>query len=89
MAALWREGFGGPGKPKHGSRNKNAPKFDIRSYLFQICGMDFTRINGINATTVLRVIAKVGPDMSRFKSAKHFASWLDEIYIKVCTFTER
>ena len=35
-----------------------------------------TRIDGIDTTTALKEISKVGPDLSRFKSAKHFASWL-------------
>ena len=41
-----------------------------------MCGVDLTRINGIDTTTALKVISEVGTDMSRFKSAKHFASWL-------------
>lgn len=52
------------------------PPFDLRVYLFGLCGVDLTRINGIDAVTALKIIAEVGPDLSRFKSAKHFASWL-------------
>lgn len=33
-------------------------------------------IDGVDTTTALKVIAEVGPDLSRFQSAKHFASWL-------------
>ncbi len=29
-----------------------------------------------DTTTALKAISEVGTDMSRFKSAKHFASWL-------------
>ncbi|MBY0485552.1 transposase [Nitrosomonas sp.] len=44
----------------------------MRTYLFRLCGVDLTRINGINPATMLKVIVEVGPDISRFKSAKHF-----------------
>ncbi len=40
-----------------------------------MCGVDLTRIDGIDVTTAL-VISEVGVDMSRFASAKAFASWL-------------
>jgi transposase len=50
--------------------------FDLRTALLRTCGVDLTRINGVETTTALKVIAEVGPDLSRFKSAKHFASWL-------------
>jgi transposase len=65
-----------PTKGRQIGRSKNAPRFDVRRYLFKLCGVDLTRINGISPTTALKVIAEVGPDMSRFKSAKHFACWL-------------
>ena len=51
-------------------------KFDLRTALQRTCGVDLTRINGVETATALKVIAEVGPDLSRFKSAKHFASWL-------------
>ncbi len=65
-----------PGPAKPGTPAKNAPDFDVRTALFRMCGVDLTRINGINTITALKVLAEVGPDLSRFKSAKHFASWL-------------
>jgi transposase len=67
---------GEPGKGKKRGRARNAPKFDLRTQLFQMCGVDLTRIDGIDVTTALAVISEVGADMSRFPSDKHFASWL-------------
>lgn len=76
LAALRQDDVGEPVQARRRSRAKNAPRFDVRVHLFAMCGVDLTRINGIDATTALKVVAEVGPDMSRFKSAKHFASWL-------------
>jgi transposase len=64
------------GKSKAKSRAKNAPKFDLRTALYRWCGVDLTRIDGLEVTTVLKVLAEVGTDLSRFKSEKHFCSWL-------------
>ncbi|QWF69612.1 IS110 family transposase [Methylomonas paludis] len=58
------------------SRNKNAPQFDLRLHLFRLCGVDLTRIDGIDVTTAFTVLSEVGADMSRFKNVKHFTSWL-------------
>lgn len=64
------------GKPKRRGRAKNAPRFDVRTALFRACGVDVTRIDGIDTTTALKVMAETGPDLSRFPSVKHFCSWL-------------
>jgi hypothetical protein len=61
---------------KRGGRARNAPKFDLRVQLFRMCGVDLTRIDGIDVTTALAVISETGTDMSRFPTAAHFASWL-------------
>jgi transposase len=67
---------GEPAKGKQRGRARNAPKFDLRTQLFKMCGVDLTRIDGIDVTTALAVISETGVDMSRFPSAGHFASWL-------------
>jgi transposase len=67
---------GEPGKPKRRGQARNAPRFDVRTALYRTCGVDLTRIEGIDATTALKVISEIGPDVRRFKTAKHFASWL-------------
>ena len=51
-------------------------KFDLRTALYRICGVDLTRIDGVDVGTALKMIAEVGPDLSRFKTVKHFSSWL-------------
>ena len=65
-----------PAKGKKRGRARNAPKFDLRTQLFQMCGVDLTRIDGIDVTTALAVVSEVGADLSKFPSDKHFASWL-------------
>jgi transposase len=67
---------GSAGAHKRRSRSRNAPKFDVREHLFKICGVDLTRIDGIDVTTAMTVISEIGVDMSRFPTVKHFTSWL-------------
>ena len=67
---------GEPAKGKKRGRARNAPKFDLRTQLFRMCGADLTRIDGIDVTTALAVISETGADMSRFPTAGHFTSWL-------------
>lgn len=67
---------GEPAKGKKRSKARNAPKFELRTQLFRMCGVDLTRIDGIDVTTALVVVSEVGADMSRFATVKHFTSWL-------------
>lgn len=54
----------------------NALTFDVRAELYRVTGVDLTRIDGIDETTALKVLAATGTNMSRWKTEKHFASWL-------------
>jgi transposase len=63
-------------KGKKRSKAKNAPKFNVRERLLKMCGVDVTKMDGIDETTALNIVAEVGTDLSRFPSDKHFASWL-------------
>ena len=44
--------------------------------LQRMSGVDLTEIDGIDTNSALKIIAEIGVDMSRWKSAKHFSSWL-------------
>jgi transposase len=65
-----------PPAKKNRRKNKNAPDYDLRSYLYQMTGVDLTAIDGLEVLTVQTIIAEVGIDMSKWKSVKHFTSWL-------------
>ena len=69
---------GKPLKPpkKKRRKNKNAPDYDLRTYLYQMTGVDLTAIDGLEVLTVQAIISEVGTDMSQWKSVKHFTSWL-------------
>ena len=57
-------------------RQKNAPQFDARNHLYRMTGVDLTQIDGVDAYTALKVVSEIGTDMTKWPSAKHFASWL-------------
>ena len=68
---------GEPPAPNGKKRNqKNAPRFDAQGQLYRMTGVDLTRIDGVDAYTALKVISEIGADMTKWPSAKHFASWL-------------
>jgi transposase len=63
-------------KARHTTRQPNAVEFDTRPVLYQLIGVDLTQIHGIGPYLALRLVAECGTDLSRWRSAKHFTSWL-------------
>jgi len=65
-------------KRKNRSPSRNAPKsFDLAAELKRICGVDATRIEGVDVMTVQTLVAELGTDLqSHWPSEDHFASWL-------------
>lgn len=55
---------------------RHAPHFEVRTALYRSRGVDLTRIDGIEVRTAQTLIAESGLDRSRWKTEKHFASWL-------------
>jgi len=52
------------------------PDYDLRTCLYQTCGVDLTQIDGLEVLTVQTIISEIGLDMSKWKTVKHFTSWL-------------
>jgi transposase len=65
-----------PPRRRSRSTQKNDPAFDVRPALHALLGVDLTQINGIGPYSALRIVAECGTDMSRWRTAKHFTSWL-------------
>ena len=68
---------GAPPAGDAGKRSQgNAPRFDLRSHLYRMTGVYLTRIDGVDGFTALKVVSEIGTDITRWPTAKHFASWL-------------
>jgi transposase len=63
-------------KAKHRSKMPSDPNFNVRLAMYQLAGTDLTQIHGIGPFLALRLIGECGTDLSRWRSAKHFTSWL-------------
>src|SRR6202521_1738745 len=62
-------------KDRHKPR-RNEPRFDVRSELLRIFGVDLTEIPGIKALTAHTLLTEIGADLSKFPNSAAFASWL-------------
>lgn len=63
-------------KASHSNRGKNKPRFDARSHLYRITGVDLTAVDGIDSLSALKLISEIGLDMNQWPTEKHFGSWL-------------
>jgi transposase len=62
------------GKPRKTARAQ--ADFELKSQLQQLCGVDLTALPGFQALSAQVLISEIGLDMSRWKTEKHFCSWL-------------
>jgi len=68
------------GKPLAKSRthrtHRSTPRFDVRTAMYRVAGIDLTRIDGIQGHTALKILSEIGTDVSRWPTVKHFCSWM-------------
>jgi len=65
--------------PPPRSRQKprgNEPRFELRTPLHQLTGVDLSQLDGIGPYNALRLVSEIGTDMTRWPTDKHFTSWL-------------
>ena len=63
-------------KHPYGTRHNEPTSFSLRSELYRVFGVDLTNVPGISAVTAQTILCEVGTDLSRFRNASAFASWL-------------
>src|SRR4029078_12256260 len=65
-----------PPKPRVRGKKPHDPKFDVRTALYFICGVDLTAIEGLDEIHALTLVSELGTDFTKWPTVKHFASWL-------------
>ncbi len=60
----------------HYARHYEPRTFDLRGELYRVFGVDLTNVPGISALTAQTILCEIGTDISRFRNASAFASWL-------------
>jgi transposase len=63
-------------EPPPPAKRSSQPDEPLRRMLFGKFGVDLTAVDGVAAQTALVFLSEVGPDVSKFATAEHFASWL-------------
>ena len=57
-------------------KGKHSCKANLSEYGYKLFGVDLMAINGVGPGVLLNIISEIGLDIHKFKSAKHFCSWL-------------
>lgn len=65
-----------PSKTKARKRKSTEPDFDLRDQHYRILGVDLTAVPGMSSLLIHTILGEVGPNLSKFRSASAFASWL-------------
>ena len=65
-----------PPKGKRPKPRGNEPDFDLKSHMYRLLGTDLTLIDGVSSMTAHTFFTEVGPDLSKFRTSRHFCSWL-------------
>jgi len=68
---------GKQGRARKSRRQGNQPAFDLAAELERILGVNPITIDGIDVLTIQTVLAEVGPDLSAWKTERHWTSWLN------------
>ena len=63
-------------KPRVRGRKPHDPKFDVRTALYYVTGVDLTAIEGIDEIHALTLVSELGTDFTKWPTVNHFASWL-------------
>jgi transposase len=64
-----------PPRPRQKPRD-NEPRFELRTPLHHLTGVDLSQLDAIGPYTALRLLSEIGTDMTRWPTDKHFTSWL-------------
>ncbi|MGH9328528.1 MAG: IS110 family transposase [Terriglobia bacterium] len=66
-----------PGKRGRGRpRGSHTPEAALHRELHRIFGVDLVQVPGFDVSTVMTLATEIGPDLSKFRSSRAFASWL-------------
>ena len=57
-------------------KGKNQPKMDIQRLSKKLLNVDLFAIESISSSTVMSFLSEIGNDIYKFRTAKHFVSWL-------------
>jgi transposase len=57
-------------------RKAHDPRFDVRTALYYVTGVDLTAVEGIDELHALTLVSELGCDLSKWPTLKQFTCWL-------------
>jgi len=65
-----------PPKNKGDKKRKNQLNFDLNQEIYQITGVDLSKVAGFDGNIIMRIISETGTELTAWPTVKHFTSWL-------------